>query len=153
MLLVHFSTSPLPMTLSRDMQPTILNSLVIDQELVALANRVCDADFSDTSLEIEYLVNEALGLPQTAKPTTSLDVTLAYLREHFPQPEWRYGFQDAGYKVYTGPTAWLANGRCQRTGFDNQFDLEYRYFERSARTIEAAFLALALLATAHKPRV
>lgn len=147
MVLFHSRKTPVPST--TDMAPAILSRITIDEDLIELSNRVLRAEVIDC-LELNYLINAALGLPQTATPMSSLDATLQALRAHFPQPEWRYGFQDGGFKGYTGPTAWLSNGRCQITGFDNHYDYEYRYYERSGRTIEAAFVALVLKALAHK---
>lgn len=137
------------MTSQYAMCSDITSRLTIDEDLAALARRACNIEPGD-NMEIDYLINEALGLPKTTSLMTSLDATLQVLRERFPAPEWRYGFQDGGYRGYTGPTAWMNNGRPQKTGFENRIDLSYRYHERSARTIEAAFAALLLHALSYR---
>jgi hypothetical protein len=137
------------MTSAYAMCSDITSRLVIDEDLAALSARVGNAEPGD-HLEIDYLINEALGLPKTTSLMTSLDATLSVLRERFPPPEWRYGFQDGGYRGYTGPTAWLNNGRPQKTGFENRIDHSYRYHERCARTIEAAFASLLLHALSYR---
>jgi hypothetical protein len=130
------------MTNIRDMIPQIRRKLACDQELAALSRRC--TELSEPCLELDYMISRALGLPASVSLLTSMDACVGYLRERFPAPVWRYGFQDAGFKGYTGPTAWLNNGECQKVGFDNRINHTYRYFERCGQRIEFAFAALIL---------
>jgi hypothetical protein len=88
----------------------------------------------------------ALQLDYIPSFTGSMSDLIAYIREHFPQPEWKYGFQDAGYLGWTGPVAWLRNTGCPRTGFENAPNPDFRYHERSGRTLENSFAAAILMA-------
>lgn len=122
----------------RAIKPAIMSTLVQDPRLKDLSDRY--AALIEPDLGLDLALAAALGIPDAAAPlfSSSFDASLAYIRQHFPQPEWRYGLQDAGYQGYTGPVIWLNNGRCQIEGFDNHYNYSYRYHERSARRIEFA---------------
>jgi hypothetical protein len=132
----------------RDILPEVRATLILDQHLSDLSRRC--TELSEDDIALDYLIAKALCLPPTTSMLTSLDTSLAFLRSRFPG--WKYGFQDGGYKVWTGPTAWMNNGECQKTGFDNKVNLEHRYFERSAQKIEYAFAALILHACSYRRR-
>lgn len=129
---------------SRAIAPTVLATLRQNALLVELSHQCQDLEGQCDVMDRE--IAWALQLDYIPSFTGSLDASLAYIRKHFPQPEWKYGFQDAGYLGYTGPLVWLRNTGCPREGFDNKPNANFRYHDRSARTIENAFAATILLA-------
>lgn len=134
----------------RLMLAEVIRTVSIDPHLAELSRRCCDASGPDW--ELDYEIALALRLPKDTAITSSLDASIAFMRREFPTPDWKYGFQDAGDKGYTCPLAWINNGQCAKTGFANDVNFAYRYFERCATTVELAFAAVVLHAASYHYR-
>ena len=114
--------------------------LLCDPDLAALAQRV--SELREHCIELDYMVARALGAPATTRFLTSLEATIALIQARYPKGEYSFGCSLA------------PDGRI-RAWISSEFaiarpDLDYRYYECVADTIELAFLAALLHAESYR---